>query len=78
MQKKKITFKEAQQLIKEFMGLLNETEDKIKAKYGNCLPDFSCEEHLPIVWKTKLINKFFESDEMKKIVNKMKEEETKK
>ena len=76
--KKKITFKEAQQSIKDFSGLLNETEKKIKEKYGNCLPDFSCEEKLPIAWRTKLINDFFESDEMKKIVNKMKEEPTKK
>ena len=76
--KKKITFKEAQQSIKDFMGLLNETEEKIKMKYGNCLPDFSCEEQLPIAWRTKLINKFFESDEMKNIVNKMKEAQSQK
>ena len=73
--KKRVTFKEAQQSIKDFMVLLNETEKKIKEKYGNCLPDFSCEDQLPISWRTKLINKFFESEEMKNIVNKMKEEQ---
>ena len=74
-QKKRVTFKEAQQSIKDFMALLNETEKKIKEKYGNCLPDFSCEDQLPISWRTKLINKFFESEEMKNIINKVKEEQ---
>ena len=73
--KKRVTFKEAQQSIKDFMVLLNETEKKIKEKYGNCLPDFSCEDQLPISWRTKLINKFFESEEMKNIINKVKEEQ---
>ena len=76
--RKRVTFKEAQQSIKDFMALLNETEEKIKAKYGNCLPDFSCEDQLPISWRTKLINKFFESEEMKNIVNKMQEEQIQK
>ena len=71
--KKRITFKEAQRSIKEFMEFMNKTEEKIKKKYGNCLPDFSCEEQLPFSWRTKLINKFFESEEMKNIEQKMKD-----
>ena len=76
--KKRITFKEAQRSIKEFMEFMNKTEEKIKKKYGNCLPDFSCEEQLPFSWRTKLINKFFESEEMKNIEQKMKDEQSEK
>ena len=57
------------------MGQLLETEEKIKNKYGNCLPDFSFEEKLPNSLKTKLVKNFFESDEMKNIVNKMEEKQ---
>ena len=74
----RITFKEAQKSIKEFMELLLQTEEKIKAKYGNCLPDFSCEEQLPLSWQKELVIKFFECDEMKNIANKVKEEQDKK
>ena len=48
---------------------------KIKDNYGDCLPDFSCEEQLPVLLKTKLITTFFESEEMKNIANKMKQEQ---
>ena len=73
--KKKITFKEAQQTIKEFKKIVEEIEGKIKSKYGDCLPDFSYEEHLTVALKTKLITSFFESEEIKNITNKMKEEQ---
>jgi len=72
--KKKITLIKAQQSIKEFMGLLLETEEKIKSKYGNCLPDFSLEEELPLDWQKKLLLNFFQSEEMNNIASKMNEE----
>jgi hypothetical protein len=53
----------------------DEIEAKIKNKYGDCLPDFSYEEHLPVALKTKLITTFFDSEEIKAIQNKMKEEQ---
>ena len=71
---KRITFKEAQQSIKEFMELLLETEEKIKSKYGNCFPDFTLEEHLPLGWQKKLLLDFFQSEEMNNISNKINEE----
>ena len=53
--------------------MVDEIEKKIKNKYGDCLPDFSYEEHLPVTLKTKLITTFFESDDMKYIINKIEE-----
>ena len=73
--KKKISFKEAQETIQQFKKLVDEIEKKIKNKYGDCLPDFSYEEHLPVTLKTKLITTFFESDDMKYIINKMNQEQ---
>ena len=72
--KKKISFKEAQQSIIEFKEIVEDIEKKIKNKYGDCLPDFSCEEQLPSSLKTKLITSFFESEEIKNIINKMNQE----
>ena len=69
-----ISFAKAQQSIKEFMGLLLETEEKIKSKYGNCLPDFTLEEQLPLEWQKKLLLNFFQSEEMNNIAKKMNEE----
>ena len=73
--KKKISFKEAQQQIKDFKIVLEDIEKKIKNKYGDCLPDFSYEEHLPVNLKTKLITSFFESEEIKNIINKVNQEQ---
>ena len=73
--KRKITFKEAQQQIKDFKIVLEDIEKKIKNKYGDCLPDFSYEEHLPVTLKTKLITSFFESEEIKNIINKVNQEQ---
>ena len=69
--RKKITFAEAKKNIEEFKNYLAKTEENIKKKYGNNFVDFSCEEKLPIDLQSKLITKFFESDEMKKIISKM-------
>ena len=71
---KRISFKEAQQSIKEYMAFLLETEEKIKSKYGNCIPDFTLEEQLPMDWQKKLISNFFQSEEMNNIANKINEE----
>ena len=73
--KRKITFKEAQQQIKDFKIVLEDIEKKIKNKFGDCLPDFSYEEHLPVTLKTKLITSFFESEEIKNIINKVNQEQ---
>ena len=73
--RKKISFQEAQQSIKDFAAIIEDIEKKIKNKYGDCLPDFSCEEQLPVTLKTKLITTFFDSEEMNNIANKMKEEQ---
>lgn len=73
--RKKISFKEAQEQIKICRKEFEDLEKKIKNKYGDCFPDFSCEEQLPVLLKTKLITTFFESEEMKNIANKMKQEQ---
>jgi len=57
------------------MQLLLNTKEKIKNKYGdNCLPDFSYEDNLPIPLKKDLVTKFYESDKIKALLNKIKEE----
>jgi hypothetical protein len=68
---KKISFSEAKKEIEEFTSQLEKYEQEIKSKYGVNLSEFYVEDLLPEELKIKLIEDFFNSEEINEITKKL-------
>lgn len=69
--RRKTSFIEAKREIEEFAKLIEKTEDDIIKKYNITFPNFSFEKYFPDELKSKLIDNFLETTEMKDILVKL-------
>lgn len=68
--KKMITFADAKKEIEDFTLVLEKLEKEIYEKYSITFPEFNYEEMLPEDIQMQLIGDYFESTEMKELLNK--------